>query len=359
MRRQIGHIDELGKNHFKVTVSAGTNLKTGKRYRPSKTIRGSRKDAEKALISLIVKAGKGDDYKNEVTLNMYWEEIYLPNARQRLKERTIAGYINNYDTLIKEYIGDLYLHDITPPVIDTWLTYFKGDRRKFDAFRALRMILRRAIKDRVLDTDPTTQVDVPKYKKYEPSVLTSAEASKYIELSKGTIIEPLVLVMLGAGLRCEEVMPLTWGDISPDGDITVNKARTYFHGQVYDDSTKTVFSNRIVRLPRSITNRLNELRCDKNVPILHKINGEPLSPSKATYYYKSWQERLPENITRVPMKDLRHTSLTLTLEGGADLLSVSRRAGHSSTHVTAAYYLRPHKSIDEAAADGLDSLIGG
>lgn len=359
MRRQIGSIQEKGKNLYEVMVTVGVDPKTGNQKRKSKTVRGSRKDAEKALIALLVKAGKGDEYKSEITLDMYWNEIYLPNAKKRLKGRTIAGYINNYNTLIREYLGGIYLHQITPIMIDNWLATFSGDRRRFDAFRALRMILRRAIKDRVLDTDPTLQVDIPKYKKYEPSILTSAEAAKYIELSNGETFEPMILIMLGAGLRCEEVMALRWADITPEGDITVNKAKTYFQGKTYEDSTKTAFSNRIVRLPKSINERLNALRCADDVSVLHNDSGEPLSYSSVAHRYTRWQERLPESITRVPMKDLRHTSLTLTLEGGADLLSVSRRAGHSSTHVTAAYYLRPHRSIDEAAADGLDGLLSG
>lgn len=359
MRRQIGSIKEKGKNLFEVRVTVGVNPKTGVQMRKSKTVRGSRKDAEKALIAMLVKSGKGDEFKEQITLDNYWNEIYLPNAKGRLRERTIAGYENNYRLLIKDHLGGLYLHQITPPVIDNWLATFKGDRRRFDAYRSLRMILRRAIKDRVLDSDPTAQVDIPKYQKYEPSVLTAPEAAKYIELSRDTIVEPAVLIMLGAGLRCEEVMPLLWEDITPEGDITINKARTYFHGKHYDDSTKTAFSNRIVRLPKGIIKRLNELRCDDKIPVLHNDDGTPRSYNSLAHSYTRWLERLPENITRIPMKDLRHTSLTLTLEGGADLLSVSRRAGHSSTHVTAAYYLRPHRSIDEAAADGLDSLLSG
>lgn len=359
MRRQIGSITELGKDHYKVTVTAGINPKTGKQARRSKTIRGSRKEAEKALIALAVKAGKGDEYKSQITLADYWNEIYLPNVKSRLKGRTVAGYVDKYNSHISEYLGGLTLNQITPCVIDTWLSTIKGDRKKFDAYRTLRMILRRAVKDRVLDTDPTPQVDIPKYRKYEPSVLTSEEAAKYINLCAGTSFEPMVLVMLGAGLRCEEAMALKWGDISEDGDITVSKAKTYFHGQTYEDETKTVFSNRIVRLPKSVNARLNQLRCPDDVPVLHNEDGSAATYNSVYHSYSRWLERLPEGVTRVPMKDLRHTSLTLTLEGGADLLSVSRRAGHSSTHVTAAYYLRPHRSVDEAAADGLDGLLGG
>lgn len=62
-------------------------------------------------------------------------------------------------------------------------------------------------------------------------------------------------------------------------------------------------------------------------------------------------------IPRVPLRDLRHTSLTLALEGGGSLLAVSRRAGHSSPGVTSAFYLRPHESVDVEVADGLGALL--
>ena len=82
-----------------------------------------------------------------------------------------------------------------------------------------------------------------------------------------------------------------------------------------------------------------------------------MNPDNVSKLYKDVRDTLPEDVQRISLKNLRHTSLTLALEGGADLLAVSRRGGHSSPSITARYYLRPSEEIDLNTAQGLDDLI--
>lgn len=358
MRRKIGSVKELGKNHYKVTISAGINPKTGRPAKKSKNVRGSLVDAERALIALAVSVGKGDEIKEDMTLDAYWTVIYLPNAEGRLRPRTIAGYKDNYKSMIRDYLGGLKMSQITPPVVDRWLTNFQSNRRKYDAFRMLRIIIRRAKRDKIISVNPIENYEAPKYRKYKPQVLSSKDASAYIKAAYGAEIEPVVLIMLGAGLRIEELTPMTWGDISHDGDVTILKATTYYNTQEFSDGTKTEFADRVVRLPKGVIKRLNEIREDNSLNIMHWPNGKPMTYINIYRRYKNWLKTLPSDVRRIPWKDLRHTSLTLTLEGGSELLTVSRRAGHASIGITAAYYLRPDKSVDEAAAEGLDNLLG-
>lgn len=358
MRRQIGSIRELGKNHYEVSVAAGKNKETGNQIRKHKTVRGSRHKAEQVLASLIASVTGNSEYaRDKLTLDDYMENIYLPDARSRLRGRSIAGYENNYKVLIKEPLGGLLLSQITPAVIQRWLSSINGDRRKYDAFRTLRIFIRHAMRNSLIDKDPTLSVPIPKYKKYKPDVLTAEEASRYIKEAYGKRIEPIILVALGAGLRKEEIVALKWADISPQGDILIDDTVTNVGKKVFEDGTKTDFSERIVRLPKSFVDRLNEIRLQDDSPLVPNYDGSRPTPDTIGHLYNAWQKSLPADLKRIQLKNLRHTSLTLTLEGGADLLAVSRRAGHASISTTAAYYLRPHKGIDEAAADGLDSLL--
>lgn len=359
MRREIGSIRKLGKDHYQVCVTAGRNPKTGAQVRKYKNVRGTKKEAERVLMALAVTVGNGDLVRERLTLDAYWSEIYLPNARGRIRPRTVDGYIGNYESLVREDLGGLLLSQITPPVIERWLAGFSTNRRRFDALRFLGMVLRRAVKDRVLDRDPTVHVEKPKYKKYEPTILDAATAALYLKSARGHEVEPMILVILGGGLRKEEFVPLVWGDISPAGDVVIDEAITSLAGRMYRDEPKTDFSRRSVRLPPSIIERLNEIRGPENAHLISSPDGSFAKPDRLSRIYKKWQEEcLPPGTVLAPLKDLRHTSLTLTLEAGADLLAVSRRAGHSTTAITAAYYLRPHRSVDEAAASGLDGLLG-
>lgn len=359
-RRKVGGLYDLGDGRFEISVAAGKNPKTGKPARKKRIIRGTQKKAEEALAALIASTTGNSEYaKDKLTLDAYMDSIYFPDARSRLRGRTIVSYENNYNSMIKPFLGSLLLTQITPAVIQKWLSQFRSNRKKFDAYRTLRIFLRHAIRNSLIDKDPTLSVPIPKYKKYKPTVLTSEEAAIYLEHSRGHRIEPFILIAIGAGLRPEEFHALRWGDISQDGDILIDDTVTNVGKKIFEDDTKTDFSERVVRLPKSITDRLNELRLDDDAPIIPNYDGTRPKPDWIRHLYSEWRETLPEGVTRIPAKNLRHTSLTLTLEGGADLLAVSRRAGHASISTTASYYLRPSKGVDEAAADGLDGLLFG
>lgn len=359
MRRALGSISKLGKDYYKVRVTGGTDPTTGKSKRLTKYVRGSRAKAEQVLAAMLTKSGHGAEVAEDITLDGFWENTFLPNAETRLKATTVDGYEKDYNGLIKPYLGTYKLDRITPPVISSWLECLPNAKRRLKARGMLRTILNRAMKSGLLSVNPVYQVEPPRVERYRPEVLDGSDAARYIQEAKGTFVEPAVLMAIGAGLRREEIIALNWSDIGRDGSVVVDDAIPIARGKpVHEDTPKSDFSNRTVYLPQSITDRLNELRPEKDGPfIVH--NGERSRPDYLTRQYAKWRDRLPEGVQRISLKNLRHTSLTLALEGGAELLAVSRRAGHSNVSVTAQYYLRPHKNIDQAAARGLDDLLNG
>ena len=56
------------------------------------------------------------------------------------------------------------------------------------------------------------------------------------------------------------------------------------------------------------------------------------------------------------LKNLRHSHATIMLSAGVDVVTVSRRLGHSSVSVTDRFYLRPRRAADEGAASAFDAL---
>ncbi len=52
-----------------------------------------------------------------------------------------------------------------------------------------------------------------------------------------------------------------------------------------------------------------------------------MKPAVLTHRFIRERDSLPEGVKRISLKNLRHTSLTLAYDSGADLLDVSRRAG--------------------------------
>lgn len=357
MRNAHGSIQPAGAGVWRVFVETGRDVETGKRRRTSKTVRGSRKQAADVLAAMLAEHGETDAAR-DMTLAAFCNEIYFPRCNERLRPVTVFNYRRNYAAYIEKPLGALLLRRITPAVVDGWLGHIEGANRRFQAYRSLSQILNKAVRLNLLKHNPCQNVEVPKVPRYTPEVLDAHDAAAYIEHFRDTPIEAAVLVAIGGGLRRSEICALDWGDLK-DGEIEVRAAVTSVAGHPHRDLPKSDFGVRIVTLPPSIAARLEELRNADDAPLVVGAKGGRMHPDRMTNAYQKLCKTLPADVKRVPLKNLRHTSLTLALEGGADLLAVSRRAGHSTTNITARYYLRPHKSIDEAAAAGLDELLKG
>lgn len=356
MRSASGSIIKLGTNYYRVFVTGKViDPKTGKPKKYSQRVRGSRKKAEEVKIALDIKAGNENPAAQRMTLDMFWEELYRPYCEKNVRERTLEGYESNYNCLLRGYLGSYPMVQITPLAIDQWLMNFQP-RRRYEAYKMLRQMLRKAYKWNVISSNPIDHVDEPKREDYQPEVLTAEQAAEYLKRCRGTKAELIVLLAIGGGFRREELVALNWSDISDDGAITINKAITSVHGKSHEDSTKTPFSERLVYLPKEITERVNGLR---GTGAVFQVDGVRMHPDTMSKYYKQWRDKLPDSLPRISLKNLRHTSLTLALEGGADILSVSRRAGHSNVNITSKYYLRPSPDLDKVTSDGLGAVLSG
>lgn len=357
MRSAQASIVELDKGkRYRVFVQAGRDPKTGKRKRKTKTVRGSRKDAEKVKAKMLVEIGEPDYARDEITFAELWHDYYIPHCRENLRERTVFGYEQHYK-LVEDPLGPLKLSRITSYVLQSALDAIDGENRRFEAFKVARQALNKAVRWGLIESNPCDAVERPKKPRYEPEVLDAQDAEVYLWHFRDTPIEAAVLLAIGAALRRSEIIALDWGDVS-GGKAIVDDAVTSVGGRATEGDTKTPFSCRGVHLPTRIGERLEELRKDPHTPVLASPTGLRMNPDNLTRDYTAWAKKLPAGVPRIPLKNLRHTSLTLTLEGGADLLAVSRRAGHSSVAITSAYYLRPHEGVDKAAAASLDAKLG-
>lgn len=356
MRSALGNIYKDENGVYTVSVELPRDSRTGKRRRLVKTVRGSLKDAERARAKLLTDVGRGDVVCDVIEMKEFWEDHYLPYANKRLRAGTVFGYTKKYKQYIEPRFGNMLLSQIEPIVIDRWLDDLGTDTKRFEAFKMLRQLLSRAVRWNLLTSNPCDRVEVPNKPTYRPEVLTAEEVRIYLEHFRDSPVEAGVLIALGGGLRRSEIVALDWEDITSDGIVTVDNAITSIGGEAKDDKPKTEFSNRRVHLPKFVTKRLNELR--SKGPILQNSKGERMHPEKFSHLYAQRRNTLPEGVKRIPLKNLRHTSLTMAIESGVDLLAVSRRAGHSNVSITSAYYVRPHERVDAAAADAMDAFLG-
>lgn len=356
MRSSKGSIEKIGKDHYRVFVEFPRDPVTGKRKRKTKTVRGSKKKAEETKIRLLMEAGDVEAIEEDMTLDVFWTGYYFPRVESECRPNTVAGYRYKYETFWREPLGSLLLREITPALVERELSAIEGQKKRLQAFKMLRQILNHAVRSNFLSLNPLNNMYVPKVERYHPEVLSADQVILLLEHFHGHPIEPAVLVAVGCGLRRSEIAALDWGDLK-GGQVVVDDAITTVRGKPHRDLPKSETSRRLVTVPGFAMSRLDQIRRSNDSPLVTDTDGGRMNPDNITKAYIRHMKDAPEGLPYVSLKNLRHTSLTLTYESGVDLLTVSRRAGHSGTAITAHYYLRPSHAVDEAAADSLDRLI--
>ena len=82
---------------------------------------------------------------------------------------------------------------------------------------------------------------------------------------------------------------------------------------------------------------------------------EPMRPQSPTHYFKKFGQRYGGKVSH-PHK-LRHSSASIAITNGADVVSVSERLGHSDTAVTLKMYAHANQeSIRRAGQTVRDAL---
>lgn len=353
MRSALGSIIDLGDGRKRVFVDYGTDA-NGKRVRRSKTVRGSMRDAERVKLEMLSSTVAAS---SNMTLSQYIDTVYMPAKTKELKETTLSSYRSCIDVWIKPRIGHIRLSKLTPKAVKRWLASMPDDNKRLVACRMLRAILGHAL-DREDVTANAAEGLVMARSTHEPTVIDAQDIAVYLWHFRDTQPEPYVLLAIGGGFRRGEMCALDVEDINTaTGAVTVDDNIVVFRGHIKRQTTKTRNSIRRVYLPPVILARLVETMPESG-PICHEADGQRTRPDAMSRRYSSRLESLPDGVPRVPLRDLRHSSLTLAYDAGSDILDVSRRAGHASIRTTERFYVRPSGSRDAAVAEAMSGAIG-
>lgn len=351
MSRPVGSIRTIREGKHRVEVKHGTHPITGKPRRLSEIVYGTERDAEVVKARLLLQIGKTPD--SDLTLRQYLDQMYLPDARARLRTRTADGYASILNHHVIPKLGDTRLIDLGAYQLVTWFREIKAKpRTRQHIYRALCTALNEAVRWQLIPYNPMKAVKAPTATVERPDVLTSKEANAYLDAFTGHPLEPLIVLALAAGLRRSELAGLLWSDLDFEaGSVTIRRGLHDHKGGVIEEPPKSLTSRREVALPAWAIASLKPLRA---IGPLVVEGGDPIRPWRISRLYQ--QHIAAKGLRRVPLKNLRHTHACLMLETGVDIYTVSRRLGHGSVDVTERHYLRPGQDADKAAAQAFSRV---
>lgn len=364
-----GNIRRRGKGSFELRFEAERINR--KRQQRSVTVRGSFKDAQRELARLETAVATGTlvDPSN-MTIAEYLRDWLGSTLVQSPK--TLERYRELADRQIIAHLGDVRIQKLTPERIEQWhaklLATGLAPRTVGHAHRVLSAALRRALENGTIGRNVAALRKPPKVDETEVEILSAADVTAVLDGLAGHNLKPIASLALATGMRRGELLALQWSDIDLDrGVLRVERSVEETKAGLRIKPPKTKRSRRNIGLPAETvtmlrSHRLMQMRLRLQLGqggqptlVFSDIEGQMLSPNGVS---RSWRQTCKaRNLPRVKFHALRHTHASMLLCAGIDVLTVSRRLGHSTASETLNTYGHLMAGADEAAVKAMDGVL--
>lgn len=342
-----------------------------------------RKRAEQELRRRIVDIEReGYVHPEKITLEQFckrWLTEYVPG--RGLKETTVSGYEQMLRKHLLPALGRCTLQELErkPELVDRYVTQKIQEglapKTVSNQLLCLQVILKRAVRWRLISRNPVSDCDRPRVEQPELHVLSEVEIARlltaYRELEAAAeeekkvwwrITRALTFVCLGTAMRRGELLALRWRDVHLlEGRLRVREALVNGHFT----TPKSRSGRRTIELgPRTLQLlqehwQMSVFQGDDELVFCHPQLGTPLDPSKLTRIYMCPAlKRAGVSRPFRPFHDLRHTALTHEAAAGNPMSYIQLKAGHSQSAITERYIHAAQVLFPGAAGRAEERLFG-
>lgn len=364
-------IEYINDTKCRLVVYNGTDLKgKPKRYKKTVTYKSER-DAKRQYNKFEQEILNG--VVTEKTIKVKEMVNMMLDSKRDIKPTTMRGYkmIRNR---IEKTLGNPKAKDVTKRDIDTWIAYLiKEDyspKSIKDTISLLSQAYKQAIEWDMLNKNPCEKANIPKQVQKRPMrYLKDSELADYLgALSKEQDLCTKVTIELALflGLRRSEILGLKREHFDNDNNLVfVSETRHRVDKSDYDDSTKSISSERVLTVPKFIMADVIKLFKDNEEhPIqsdylIQNALGELPAPNTVSKWVKVFASR--NNLPSVSIHGLRHSNATLLHSSGHNLLELSAHLGHRKPSTTANIYAHLFKEasvVEGIIANELDENYG-
>ena len=371
MARKLGQIIERGQERWLVRVSLGRDQTTGKRRYLNRTIKGSLRSAQRYLNSRLEEREQAREFPGaNLTLSQYLDRWLALAARPRLRAKSYHDYQALLARHIRPTLGERRMRTLTP--LDLQAVYHKmqdaglSSRTVHYTHAVVHGALEQAIRWRLIPSNPSTGVALPKFTRPEIRVLAPEEARQFLRIALQTRYGTLLALALTSGLRPSEYLALRWSDINWL-DETVTVARTLEKGSGWRFAeTKRARSRRRVKLQSWVADLLHR-QCvidrgvvsPDSIPVAQIFKLPGGRPINSDYLARQFKRLLAEaGFPPMRLYDLRHTAATLALAAGVSAKVVSEQLGHATSAFTLDVYSHVLPHMQTEAACRVEKLLG-
>lgn len=342
----------------------------------SRTVRGLKRDAERALIAL--QASVNTDHSvvaGDATVSDlldYWQAV----ARADWSPSTAAFTRTAVDRWISPVVGTVKLETLSTRHVDGLYMSLRASGLSPATVRRIHQVLHRALELAVswgwLTANPARSASPPKDRPSALQVPESEAVARLIGAAGATNLDHQVFLELAAhtGARRGELCALRWSDINRDrGELLIARTVLRDGPDLVEKEPKNGRARRIALDDRLVTVlRAHRARAFGRAlargvhPVADpyvfsgRLDGScPLHPNAATQRFRRLCTRA--DIDGVRLHDLRHWAATEMLISGIDVRTVAGRLGHADPAMTLRRYAHFIPAADRAAAEALSRAL--
>lgn len=375
-----GHIRKHGAG-WAVVVHYGSDPSSGKRLRRWRSVRGSRREAEAALVQMLAERNQGVAIPTgKQTTAAYLRQWLRDSVVPSCAPKTVRTATDIVEKHLIPALGNIPLPRLRP--VDVQAYYSRAlTSGRLDGNGGLSAIsvqrhhqilhaaLRQAVRWQLLVRNPADAVDVPRGKHREMPMPSIEDVRRVLTAAQNSPIATLVYVTVQTGLRKGEALGLRWSDVDLEGGrLHVQQTAQFISGQgVVFGHPKTAKSARSVALSTDTVRQLarhraaqaeNRLRFGAAYSDLGLVFATTLgAPIDASNLRRHWLKVCRAANVRLRWHDLRHVHASLLLTQGTNPKVVSERLGHSGVAITLNLYSHVLPEIQAAEAEKLDMML--
>ena len=390
-----GSIEKRGKNSYRLICTNGYDLE-GNIIRHTKTIHGTKKDAEVELAKFVTDVQDGLVINGKSLKFSEFTEIWKRDyGSKELAPSTYKRYCRMLETRLLPYFGHFYINKIRPIDImqfydllerDTQLVRKKNNNGKktlkplsgktiLEHHRLLRAMLHRAVYWQMIVTNPAERVQPPKAKKPKRKSYDDGQTKILLENLEQLSVEDTkykvaIILTVFTGVRLGELMGLEWQDVDfKNGIICINRSSQYLSDMgIFTKVPKTESSIREIAIPEFIISLLEEYKLwyeeqksfygelwTNSNRLFVQADGKPMHPSTISKWFVKYVSTI--GLPVINFHGLRHTNASLLVAQNIDIAIISARLGHAQVSTTLNFYVHPLLSHNRKAGYALENLL--
>lgn len=294
---------------------------------------------------------------------VWFEEWLTHYIRPSSKQRTFEQYSRAAQIHILPYLGDIELTDLTPFVLQKFITGLteNGNKRTGKGLspnfvKTILSIVQNSLKTAhlvgYLPEYSANKIKRPKPKEKQVECFSAWEQKKIEETALSAKKDKYrgIILCLYTGLRIGELLALTWNDMDFEKSI-LSVTKTCHDGNENGkhiriiDTPKTENSRRQIPLSKTLIKMLKDIKKKSKCEFVIADGEKPVFIRSYQRMFELFLKKL--SLQHKGFHSLRHTFATRALECGMDVKSLSEILGHKNAMITLnryAHSLWEHKA---------------